>query len=124
MLFSTLFPGHLSIFIPGHLSLSLSFQGTYHLSLSLIMSTQHYFSDIEVARALIHHFLKFLLPVVHTIFFRSHWLLSHLTIIKTMDSSGRGMKPAAMTIINPLKKILAELRAQTSNLLVSCPAHY
>ena len=30
-------------------------------------------------------------------------MLSHMTIVKTMDSSDRGMNPAAMTIVNPRK---------------------
>ena len=47
---------------------------------------------------------SFFKPVLHTIFFPSHWLLSHITIVKTMDSGERGMNPVAMTIINPWKE--------------------
>ena len=43
-------------------------------------------------------------PLLHTIFFPSHWLLSHITIVETTDSGERGMNPVAMTIINPLKE--------------------
>ena len=39
-----------------------------------------------------------------TIFFPSHWLPSHITIVETMDSNERGMNPVAMTIINPRKE--------------------
>ena len=34
----------------------------------------------------------------------SHWLLSHITIVETVDSGERGMDPVAMTIINPRKE--------------------
>ena len=53
----------------------------------------HYFSNIAADNALIHAFLEFFLLVLLTIFFTSHWLLSHITIIETMDSSKRGMNP-------------------------------
>ena len=43
-------------------------------------------------------------PVLRTIFFPSHWLLSHITIVETADSGERGMNPVAMTIINPRKE--------------------
>ena len=38
------------------------------------------------------------------IFFPSHWLLSHITIVKTTESGERGMNPVAMTFINPRKE--------------------
>ena len=47
------------------------------------------------ANAPYHAFLKF---------FPGHWLLSHLTIVQTMDSGDRGMNPVTMTIINPQKE--------------------
>ena len=31
----------------------------------------------------------------------SHWLLSHITVVETKNSSEREMNPVAMTIINP-----------------------
>ena len=37
-------------------------------------------------------------------FFPSHWLLSQITIVETMDSGEREMKPVGMTIINPRKE--------------------
>ena len=40
----------------------------------------------------------------NTLFFPSHWLLSHITIFETRDSGERGMNPVAMTIINPRKE--------------------
>ena len=49
-------------------------------------------------------FLEAFKPVLNTIFFPSHWLLSHTTIVETTDSSEKGMKPVTMTIINPYKK--------------------
>ena len=45
-------------------------------------------------------------PVPCTLFFPSHWLLSHITIIETMDSRERGMNPVAMTIIIPHFKVV------------------
>ena len=47
-----------------------------------------------------HAFQELLLPVI----FPSNWLLSHITIIETMDRSEREMNPVAMTIINPRKE--------------------
>ena len=41
---------------------------------------------------------------VRTIFFPSHWLLSHITFVDTTDSGERGMNPVAMTIINHRKE--------------------
>ena len=37
--------------------------------------------------------------IFHTLFFPSHWLLSHKTIIKTVISCERGTNPVAMTNI-------------------------
>ena len=47
-------------------------------------------------------FLEFFLPVLGTIFVPSHWLLSHITIVKTVDRDEKGMN-VAMTIINHWK---------------------
>ena len=41
--------------------------------------------------------------VLCTIFFPKH-LLSHITIVKAMDSGERGMNPDALTIIIPRKE--------------------
>ena len=52
----------------------------------LVMVTvyyQHY--DIVAAYA----FMEFLWRLLHILFFSSHWLLSHITIVITMDSSER-----------------------------------
>ena len=49
-------------------------------------------------------FSGLLLLVFHTIFFPSHWLLSHITVVETLDSGERGMNPFAKTIINPWKE--------------------
>ena len=43
-------------------------------------------------------------PVLRTIFFPSHWLLSRITTVKTMDVSERGMNHVAMSIIIPRKE--------------------
>ena len=67
-------------------------------------SFQQYFSFIAAASAPIHAFLEFFLPVLRTTSFPSHWLLSHITIVKTTDSCEREMNPVAMTIINPRKE--------------------
>ena len=42
--------------------------------------------------------------VLCTVFFSNHWLLYHITIIKIVYSSARGLSPVTMTIINPLTK--------------------
>ena len=47
---------------------------------------------------------EFFLPVLCTIFFPSHWLLSHITSAETMDCCEGGMNPVSMTIINPPKE--------------------
>ena len=65
---------------------------------------QQYFSYITAASAPIHAFLEFFLPVLCTIFVPSHWLLSHVTIVETMDSVEGGINPVAMTFISPQKE--------------------
>ena len=60
-----------------------------------------------VASAPIHAFPEFFQPILHTIFFPSHWLLSQITIVETTRSGERGMNPVAMTIINPQKEYWA-----------------
>ena len=70
----------------------------------MMVCFQQNFSYIMAASAPIYAFLEFIEPVLCTIFFSSHWLLSHITIVETMDSSERGMNPVAMIIINPRKE--------------------
>ena len=65
---------------------------------------QQYAINIASASAPIDAFLEFLKPVLGTIFFLGHWLLSHITIVETMDSGERKLNPAAMTINNPRKE--------------------
>ena len=60
------------------------------------------------ACAPVHAFLEFLQPVLGTIFFPSHWLLSDITIVETTDSGKRGMNPVAMTYRQSSKRILTE----------------
>ena len=62
-------------------------------------------------------FLQFFLPILCAIFFPSHWLLSHITIVETMDNGERGMNPGARTIINPRNEYWPEVR--THELLFS-----
>ena len=54
--------------------------------------------------------------VLRRIFFPSHWLLFHMTVVETMNTGERLLNPVAMTIINPRKKILAgpEIEPMTS----------
>ena len=63
-----------------------------------------------------HAFLAFFTPLFQTISFPSDWLLSHITIVETMESGERGMIPVAMTIINPRKEILSELGIEPATL--------
>ena len=51
-----------------------------------------------------HAFFKFLLSAKCTIFFPSHWLLSHVKMTETKVSSKIGMNLLKMTIINPERK--------------------
>ena len=50
---------------------------------------QHHFGFIAAVGALTDTFLEFLLLVLLAIFFPSHWLLSHITMDDTVDSSER-----------------------------------
>ena len=65
----------------------------------LMLFFQHYISYIAVASAPIHTFLEFFLLVLHAIFFASQSLLSHITIIETMDSRERGMNLVAIFLV-------------------------
>ena len=47
----------------------------------------------------------FVVSAPQNIFFQSHWLLSHITITKTMVKDEREMNPVTMTIINPGKPL-------------------
>ena len=38
--------------------------------------------------------------------FPSHWLLSYITIVGTMDNGEKGMNPVAMAIINPWSRYI------------------
>ena len=63
-----------------------------------------YSTVFQLVSATIHDFLEFFPHLLRAIFFQSHLLLSHILIVKTMDSSERGMNPVWMTIINILKE--------------------
>ena len=57
------------------------------------------------------------LPVLRTIFFPNHWLLSHVTIVKTMDSGEMVLNPDTMTIVSTRK--VCEPRLGSSMMSVS-----
>ena len=72
---------------------------------------QQYVSNIASASAPIDAFLEFLKPVLSTILFLSHWLLSHITIVETMDSSERKFESCRneYDYHQSLERILGEL---------------
>ena len=49
-------------------------------------------------------FFFFFYLLLRTIFCPSHWLLSHITNVETIDSGERGMNPVAVAIVNPRKE--------------------
>ena len=61
-------------------------------------------------------------PGLLTIFFPSHWLLSHKTIDKTTESAERGMNLVIMTIINPSREywLSQGLNQQPPGLKTTC----
>ena len=68
---------------------------------------QQYVS-IASTSAPIDAFLEFLEPVLGTILFLSHWLLSHITIVETMDSSERNFESCRNDYHQSLERILGE----------------
>ena len=74
---------------------------------------QHYFSYIAAAGVPVHAFLGFFLPLLHTVFLQSNWLLFHISIIEAIDSGEKGTNPVAMTIINPRKQNWPEIELAT-----------
>ena len=69
---------------------------------------QQYVGNIALASAPIDAFLEFLKPVLGTILFLSHWLLSHITIVETMDSSERKFESCRNDYHQSLERILGE----------------
>ena len=69
---------------------------------------QQYVSNIVSASAPVDAFLEFLKPVLGTILFLSHWLLSHLTIVETMDSGERKFESCRNDYHQSSKRILGE----------------
>ena len=65
------------------------------------------FKSVQLPSVHIPVFPGVLLPVLCTIFFPNHWLLSHIAIVEVMDSSERGINPVAMTIVNPQEEFWA-----------------
>ena len=68
-----------------------------------VLYFEHYCSNIaaQVHLSMLSQSSPF--PILRTIFF-FHWLLSHISIVETMDSDERGMNPVAMSIINSRKE--------------------
>ena len=69
---------------------------------------QQYVSNIAYAGAPIDAFLEFLKPVLGTIFFLSHWLLSHKTIVEKMDSGERKIESFRNDYHQSSERILGE----------------
>ena len=62
----------------------------------------------QYASAPIDAFLEFLKPVLGTILFLSHCLLSHITIVETMDSGERKFESCRNDYHESLERILGE----------------
>ena len=69
---------------------------------------QQYVGNIASASAPIDAFLEFLKAVLGTILFLSHWLLSHITIVETMDSSERKFESCRNDYQQSLERMLGE----------------
>ena len=69
---------------------------------------QQYISNIASASAPIDAFLEFLKPVLGTILFLSHWLLSRITIVETIKSSERKFESCCNDYHQSLERILGE----------------
>ena len=69
---------------------------------------QQYVSNIASASAPMDAFLEFLKPVLGTILFLSHWLLSQITIVKTMDSGERKFESCRNDYHQSSERILGE----------------
>ena len=67
---------------------------------------QHYFSYIVAGSPPIHVFLEFflLVPVLCSVFFSNHWLLSFITIIETVVTGKGGMNAVTLTVVSPQEK--------------------
>ena len=76
------------------------------------------FDFLKVPSGPINAFLEFFGPVLCPIFFSSYWLLCHITIVKKLDSSERGMNPVTI-----LQKNINQEGDLTSNLLFSSSVH-
>ena len=68
--------------------------------------SRHYrrcINHIPSASAPFHASLEIIQPILCTIFFPNHWLLSHITIFKQWTAVREEWNPVAMTIISPWK---------------------
>ena len=92
--------------------ISLTFQVYYQNALDVglkhvccCMVFKQFFNNISVISLKPVHlsmlYWSYLTSTKKTKFFPSHWLLSQITNIETMDSCERGINPVAMSIINP-----------------------
>ena len=72
---------------------------------------QHYFIYIAAISAPICVLLKFYLPVLRTISFPGHCLLSY-TIIEKIDSGEKGMNPVALIIVNSRREYWPSLESK------------
>ena len=69
---------------------------------------QQYVSNIVSASARIDAFQEFLKPVFGTVLFLSNWLLSHRTIVETMDSCERKFESCRNDYHQSSDRILGE----------------
>ena len=69
---------------------------------------QKYVSNIASGSAPKDAFLEFLKPVLGTILSLSHWQLSHITIVETMDSSERKFESCRNDYHQSLERILGQ----------------
>ena len=106
---------------------------THHFETTIINLTKYWlivwcltmFSIvIQCSKCTYSCFLVFFLPMRHTIFFPSHCLLSHITIVKTIDSSEREEWILLHWLSSILGNKISQTADQTSNLLFSGPVFY
>ena len=76
---------------------------------------QQYVSNIALASAPIDAFLEFLKPILGTILFLSHWLLSHITIVETMGSGERKFESCHIDYRQSSERILGEPGIEPAN---------
>ena len=90
------------------------------MMLNAIFSITSVISWLPVHLSMLSWSLFFFLPVFHTIFIPSHWLLFHIAKAVTIDYSERYMNPFAMTIIYRKKYLLSQRSNQRPPVLKFC----